>query len=185
MRLQDLVGKVIIRRAVTTRGGELCLNEPCLLLSLNNSKAILCALEDSQDYVAGKTITLGLEYFDNEWVEYGPLINSANVVRAQLVRKILDIMGIQADEDSILTLCRAITIKQIYDELNEQLSLNSIIYALNPSSSLIKDESEQEVNADEPISLFDDEDDSSASGAAQPQPVDTPALQPRGFIRRG
>lgn len=180
MRIHELIGKVAIRRAETSRGNALFYNEPCLLLACDSSKAIACALEDSELCVAGRNYNLGMDFFDDDWVEYGSLLNAACTVRAQMVRKILDIMGITADEDSILTLCRAVSYKKIYDELRGQLNLDSLIYALEPTYDIF-DSSDSDASASTSASENQNTD---AEGTAWNDFMPKrPKL--RGFIRRG
>ncbi len=181
MRLQDLVGKVAIRRAETVRGDALFYNEPCYVMACENSKALVCALEDTETCVAGRSYNLGLEYFDDEWVEYGSLLNSACTVKAQMVRKILNLMGIIADEDSILTLCRAVSYKQIYDELRGQLDIDKFIYALEPTYDIFDSADSDDSQA---TSVSDNNNNTSAEGTSW---NDFMPKKPtfRGFIRRG
>lgn len=138
MHIFDLIGKVAIRGTNTIRGGSLFQYNPVLILSCEDNKALVCTLDEGDDYAAGETICLGAEYFDNAWLEYGVLINSAVQTKAQVIAKMLTVLGIQADTDSLKTLCRAITYKDLFSEIEDQLDLKDLVNALSIDNNASK-----------------------------------------------
>ena len=137
MRVSDLVGKLVLRRSETIRGGQMFLTEPCLVLSYNArfNNCVVCLLEANGAYEAGVPITLPADYMDGEWFEYGPVINSACQTKAQLIQMILTLLGIQADKDSLRVLCKAVSYKQLYNEIIDQLDLKDIINSVESCES--------------------------------------------------
>lgn len=133
MRVSELVGKLALRRSETIKGGQMFLTEPVLILSYDARYNIgcVCLLESNGTYEAGVPINLSADYMDGEWLDYGPLVNTACQTKAQLIQMILSILGIQADSASLRVLCKATAYKQLYAEISDQLDLKDIINSLS------------------------------------------------------
>ena len=131
MHIYDLVGKVAIRTTHTLRGKTLFQYNPVLILACEGDKAMVCTLEDGEGYSAGETVCLPADYLDNAWQEFGVLVNQAVQTKAQIISKMLIIMGIQADSESIKQLCLAVTYKDLFSAIEDQLELSDIINALS------------------------------------------------------
>lgn len=140
MHIYDLIGKVAIRTTNTVRGSDRFQYNPVLILACEGNKAMICTLEEGDGYSAGETVCLAADYLDNAWQEFGVLINSAVQTKAQIVAKMLMIMGIQADKESIQQLCLAVTYKDLFNTIEDQLELKDIINALRSSDNEITQE---------------------------------------------
>lgn len=130
MNIENLVGKVAIRTAQTVYGGSLFLCEPVLVLSATSTRAQVCTLQPSDIYDAGVTVCLQPDYMDSSWIEYGPLFNQSVQTKAQVIAMMLNILGITADKSSLRLLCQAISFKQLFSTIEDQLDLTDIINAL-------------------------------------------------------
>lgn len=141
MRVSDLVGKLALRRSETIKGGQMFLTEPVLILSYDARYNIgcVCLLESNGIYDAGVPVNLSADYMDGEWLEYGPIINSACQTKAQLIQMVLSILGIQADTASLRSLCKATAYKQLYSEIVDQLDLKDIIDSLSSAEPSVEE----------------------------------------------
>ena len=127
MRIESLVGFLAIRTAPTANGDESYLTEPLLVLSARGNKVIASPVTQQGLEEYGTPVTLGKYMLDDNWVNYGDILNEACQTKAQLIRKLLTILGIACDDGDLLRLCKAVTFNQLLYEIADDLELRELL----------------------------------------------------------
>lgn len=130
MRLEALIGRLAVRRVETALGGNLFLCEPVFVLSYAQGIALVSMVDTMSSFDVGTIITLPDDYLDDAWLDYGSVVNAACVTKAQVITQLLAVLGIVADKQSLQSLCKAITYKQLLSEISESLELDDLLYAM-------------------------------------------------------
>ena len=144
MRLEALVGKMAVRREETSMGGKLFICEPAFVLSYVHGVALVSVLDPLSSFEVGTTITLSDDYLDDLWIDYGSMLNGACNTKAQVITQMLAMLGIVADKQSMKALCRAVTYKQMLQEISDALEIGDLLHAMGAGT---------ETPVDEPITV--------------------------------
>lgn len=130
MQLKDLVGRIAVRANESSLRGRLFLFEPVLVLSCTNNVVTICPVQDTEYFAAGTTMVIPDEYLDDWWMDYGDMLNIACNTKTQVLKRLLDMIGIEADQDSLYALCQCVTYKQFLSQLSEDLGITELLHIM-------------------------------------------------------
>lgn len=119
MTLQELVGRLAIRNKPTVCDNQLFLHEPVFVLTADSHSAMVSVLNDTEIYDSGTTLVLPEDYLDNNWSDFGTVVNKACETKTQVLTLLLSMLGLTATEQELFRLSQVLTFKQLLSELTE------------------------------------------------------------------
>ncbi|MBO5001598.1 MAG: hypothetical protein J6C66_02730 [Prevotella sp.] len=126
-----------MRLAETARFGQEALYSPVMILSVEPDLIVACSLTEANGHSAGEYINMGKDYFDIQWIDYGEVVSKACQTKAQAMQRLLAIMGIAADEETLMHLCEATSLKQLLGDITEGLGVTELYNLLSNTRTTV------------------------------------------------
>lgn len=123
MQLDELIGHLAIRTMPVSEDNDLFTDQPVLVLSTGTAKNVPCAiiilLSEMGDYESGTTLTLPAEFMDDNWAGFGEIVNKACQTKAQILKLLVNLLGLNATEQELFKLSQVLSYKQLLCELSD------------------------------------------------------------------
>lgn len=119
MRLDELIGHLAIRTMPVSEDNDLFTDQPILVLSTGTACALVTLLSEMGDYESGTTLTLPAEFMDDNWADFGEIVNKACQTKAQILKLLVNLLGLNATEQELFKLSQVLSYKQLLCELSD------------------------------------------------------------------
>lgn len=119
MRLDELIGHLAIRTMPVSEDNDLFTDQPVLMLSTGTACALVTLLSETGDYESGTTLTLPAEFMDGNWADFGEIVNKACQTKAQILKLLVNLLGLNATEQELFKLSQVLSYKQLLCELSD------------------------------------------------------------------
>lgn len=123
MQLDELIGHLAIRTMPVSEDNDLFTDQPVLVLSTGTAKNVPCAiiilLSETGEYESGTTLTLSAEFMDDNWADFGEIVNKACQTKAQILKLLVNLLGLNATEQELFKLSQVLSYKQLLCELSD------------------------------------------------------------------
>lgn len=119
MRLDELIGHLAIRTMPVSEDNDLFTDQPILVLSTGTACALVTLLSETGDYESGTTLTLPAEFMDDNWADFGEIVNKACQTKAQILKLLVNLLGLNATEQELFKLSQVLSYKQLLCELSD------------------------------------------------------------------
>lgn len=119
MQLDELIGRLAIRTMPVSEDNDLFTDQPILVLSTGTSCALVTLLSETGDYESGTTLTLPAEFMDDNWADFGEIVNKACQTKAQILKLLVNLLGLNATEQELFKLSQVLSYKQLLCGLSD------------------------------------------------------------------
>lgn len=119
MQLDELIGHLAIRTMPVSEDNDLFTDQPILVLSTGTACALVTLLSEMGDYESDTTLTLPAEFMDDNWADFGEIVNKACQTKAQILKLLVNLLGLNATEQELFKLSQVLSYKQLLCELSD------------------------------------------------------------------
>lgn len=140
MLLSELVGHLAIRTMPVSEENDLFTDQPVLILSTGTACALVILLSETGEYESGTTLTLPAEFMDDNWADFGEIVDRACQTKAQILKLLADLLGLNATEQDLFRLSQVLSYKQLLSELSglSDIDLLSFLSDKNPAQPVVE-----------------------------------------------